>query len=147
VDSTERNYAYLARTPSRTQRSAVSAANPGSTTASKEGCEDLGKPVIYCGLCRQILRAKELARRKGEEIRVPPVALEKRLYYSYKTYEHTLDRCTLIRDDEELGDLGDFVPEACTYVRSVGRWADVKRIKTWLNNREHKHTACNVAGE
>jgi hypothetical protein len=32
-------------------------------------------------------------------------------------------------------------------VRSVGPWADITRIKTWLNECEHKHAACNVAGE
>jgi hypothetical protein len=73
-----------------------------------DGCKDLDKPAIYCGLCRHIQRAKELARRKGEETSVPPVSVENCLYYDYKTYEYTLDRCTFIHDDEDLGGLPGF---------------------------------------
>jgi hypothetical protein len=101
-------------------------------------CEHLDKPVLYCCLCRHILRAKEYARRKGDTPDVPNPELDWMLT--------GMEQAILVHDDgkdldgEDGVELRDFEVAKCEFVRSIrDRWVDLKRVKSWLAECETGH--------
>ncbi|KAF2035165.1 hypothetical protein EK21DRAFT_84791 [Setomelanomma holmii] len=102
-------------------------------------CEHLDKPKLYCCFCRHILRAKELAKRRGQhhdasqkaELGWVMIGMEQGIF----VHDDGVDL-----DDADAKELEDFEVESCSFVRSVThRWVDMRRIKNWLDQCENQH--------
>jgi len=98
----------------------------------------LTEPAVLCTLCRHILRAKEYARRKGIPDSVGAVDLDWVMI--------GMNEAILVHDEgadldgEDAGLLEGFTIDKCNYARSISdKWADVKRIKSWLGECENEH--------
>jgi hypothetical protein len=112
------------------------------------GCEALEKPAVYCCLCRHVLRAQELARRRGEPTLV---SMDEQIYDDAGIWR-TMHFNTLLHDDADIeaedAELHDFEVEKCTFAESVSpRHADIKCIVRWLNNCESNHNNCKSRGK
>ncbi|KAF2820205.1 HET-domain-containing protein [Ophiobolus disseminans] len=110
-----------------------------------EDCEHLDKPVLYCCLCKHLIRARELARRAG--------TVDTRSYNVELSWHlPSMEAGIFVHDDgadlDEDSDsrLDGFEVEKCYYTRSINRnWANISIIKHWLGNCEVKHgPACNA---
>lgn len=112
-----------------------------------ENCEHLDKPLLYCCLCKHILRAEELARRcEGDT--VASKSHNGDLDWHLASMESGIfvhDDCVDL--DGDNADLLDGVEvERCFYTRSISRnWANISMIKRWLSDCETKHgQKCNA---
>ncbi|KAK4960568.1 hypothetical protein LTR10_003464 [Elasticomyces elasticus] len=102
------------------------------------GCEELEDPVMYCALCRHILRARELARRLGQSEKVPSVPL-------YWTFQH-MGQSILIEEpvsdscQADTTSLEGFFLAAHSLVRTVRfRQADLAWLSECLRQCETDH--------
>ncbi|KAH6612115.1 heterokaryon incompatibility protein-domain-containing protein [Boeremia exigua] len=100
---------------------------------------DSHEPIMYCCCCRYILRARELAKRRGHYTEQGPYEVPVSFHYS-------LDESALLLHDEDTnledteGVLETFDIKADSQIRTVRRhWADLEMIKGWLLDCENKH--------
>ena len=112
-----------------------------------ENCEHLDKPLLYCCLCKHILRAKELARRcEGDKI--TSISYNGDLQWHLSSMEAGIfvhdDRVDL--DGDDTGLLEGFEVEKCFYTRSISLdWASISMINRWLSDCETQHDQmCNA---
>lgn len=107
-------------------------------------CKHLDKPALYCCFCRHVLRAKELARRKGHAEQPSQNIVLDWVLIGMEQGIFIHDDGSDLDDDAEKN-LEGFEVEKCGFVRSIRhRWADMDRIKRWLDDCENGHgETCN----
>ena len=103
-------------------------------------CGELKKPLLYCTLCRHIIRAKEHARMEAK----PTTTYHDNEIAWMESFIFCHDEGMDL--DRETASLETLEVEKCQISRSIRRdLVDVDRIKSWLHNCEIHHTdeGCN----
>ncbi|KAF2111123.1 heterokaryon incompatibility protein-domain-containing protein [Lophiotrema nucula] len=97
-----------------------------------------GKPLLYCTLCKHIIRAKEFARRNGRASQVPNARLE-------WDFDAMNEGIFIHEDNADLdgadGDaLQGFPVERCNFTKTIRhQWVDFEIIKRWISDCEGVH--------
>jgi hypothetical protein len=104
-------------------------------------CEHLKRPILYCALCTNIIRAHECANRNGKVWKSQPESPD--------WFMSSFDGGTLIFENEHCRSdhqaLGyDFEPKPDSYVRTVDPVPDAALLRSWIKTCEGHHgTTCN----
>jgi hypothetical protein len=106
-------------------------------------CEGLQTPLLYCALCRNILRARTWAESNNKPVRVNPGQIDWDMWDMYTGI--------IIADDDVADHLSEpktqpKQPEADKFVRAVRSCPDTKLLRSWINTCKNDHgLACNSA--
>jgi hypothetical protein len=102
-------------------------------------CEHLEKPIVYCSLCTNIIRSREVARRREDASNDPQ-----------ETPDWTIfDSTTFIFEDDSYrfgheAIEAKFEPEAHSYVRIIDLAPNPELLRSWIKICEQDHGAtCN----
>jgi hypothetical protein len=100
-------------------------------------CEGKEKPVLYCCLCRHILRTRTRAVREGKSQDIHSKELDWVML--------SMDQGILVREDGVVKEMEDVEPEPERYVRVIqGHLADLSLLRSWISICEQEHGAtCN----